>query len=318
MSSAPDEATAPALSRLLVLGVGVGAVSWAAIFVRLADDAPALSIAAYRMLFATLAIGAFAGLRLWLGRERLPARATLPLLALSGLFLAAHFWSWFASLERTSVGSSVVIVAMQPLLAAALAFLFLREAPSSREYAGIALAAVGLAVIAGGDLAQGGGELGGNALALLGALLAAAYRTVGRKLRPGMSALVYSTAVYAVAAAILWALVPLAGARAGGYDAETWTWLLLLAAVPQVVGHTAFNWALAHFRVVTVSIANMGEPVAATLLAIPILGEEPSGALLLGAPFILAGIFVAFTRPPPGNAALAGAPANGAPPSGRR
>lgn len=275
---------------VLIILAGVGATSWAAIFVRLSDEAPPLTIAAYRLLFATAAMAAIAGYRLAARRDAAPARGTWPWLALSGLFLAGHFWSWFASLERTSVGSSVVIVAMQPLLAGALGFIFLKETPRSNEYWGIAVAAAGLLVIGGRDFAAEPGHLGGDALALLGGLLAAAYRTVGRGLRPQTSAAMYSAAVYAVAAAILWIFVLLFRPQMGGFEANTWTFLLLLALVPQVIGHTALNWALAHFRVVAVSIAGMGEPVAATLLAIPILGERPSLAVLFGGPVILAGV----------------------------
>ncbi len=285
----------------LVLFVGVAATSFAAVLVRLADESPALTTAAYRMLFAAVLVGGFATVRILLGADCWPARRVWAWLLLSGLFLAGHFWSWFASLERTSVGSSVVLVAMQPLLAAGLGYLFLKEQPSRAEYTGIALAAVGLVIIGGGDLASSPAELGGDALALLGGLLAAAYRTVGRHLRGETSAAVYSGSVYALAALALWALVGLFRPAAGGFQADTWTYLVLLAVGPQVIGHTAFNWGVRHFRVVTVSIVAMIEPIGATLLAIPILDEDPSLTVLLGAPFILAGVWVALgvrTREP--------------------
>jgi drug/metabolite transporter (DMT)-like permease len=102
----------------------------------------------------------------------------------------------------------------------------------------------------------------------------------------------YSATVYAVAAVALWLLVAAFRPAVSGFAGDTWTFIVLLALVPQVIGHTAFNWALAHFRVVTVSLANMGEPVAATLLAIPILGERPSVAVVAGGPLIVAGVIV--------------------------
>jgi drug/metabolite transporter (DMT)-like permease len=282
----------PATVNVVVLAAGVAAVSWAAIFVRLADEAPPLTIAAYRMGFATAIISTAALLSVGAGRDRLPRRAQWPWLALSGVFLAGHFWSWFASLARTSVGSSVVIVAMQPLLGGILGYLFLRERPSRNEYAGIGVATIGLFIIGGRDLASSPGELGGDALALLGGLLAAAYRTVGRHLRRDLSAAMYSSTVYGCAAAVLWLLVLVLRPTVSGFGGDTWTFMVLLALVPQLIGHTAFNWALAHFRVVTVSLVNMVEPVAATLLAIPVLAERPSGAVILGGPLIVLGVVV--------------------------
>jgi drug/metabolite transporter (DMT)-like permease len=276
----------------LVLVAGVAATSWAAIFVRLADEAPALSIAAYRMLFATAVLASVAAIGIARSRDRLPGWSTLPWLALSGLFLAGHFWSWFTSLERTSVGSSVVIVGTQPLLAAILGYLFLHERPARAEYWGIGLAFAGLLIIGGRDFFADPGELSGDLLALLGGLLGASYRTVGRSLRGGMSAAVYSASAYGVAAVVLWALVLAVRPSAGGFGGETWTFLVLIALVPQVIGHTAFNWALAHYRVVTVGIVALGEPVFATLLAIPVLGESPTAGVIVGGPLIIAGVFV--------------------------
>jgi drug/metabolite transporter (DMT)-like permease len=276
----------------LVLLAGVAATSWAAIFVKLAGEAPALTIAAYRLLLASAVVGMVAAGGLVTGRDRAPGRSAWPWLALSGALLAGHFWSWFASLDRTSVGSSVVIVATQPLLAALLGYVFLSEMPTRNEFAGIALATCGLLIIGGRDFGSSPGELGGDALALLGGFLAASYRTVGRHVRGGTSATMYSGAVYGIAAVVLWLLVAIFRPAASGFGGETWTFLVLLALIPQVIGHTAFNWALAHFRVVTVSLANMGEPVAATLLAIPILGERPTLAVVIGGPFIIAGVMV--------------------------
>jgi drug/metabolite transporter (DMT)-like permease len=274
-----------------VLGAGAAAVSCAAIFARLADEAPPLTIAAYRLLFATVILGGFALARFVLGRDRLPVRTSWPWLALGGALLAAHFWSWFASLEHTSVASSVVIVAMQPLLAGVLGFAFFRERPTRNEGIGIALAVAGLLVIAGRDFASSPGELGGDALALLGSFFAAAYFAVGRRSRSETSATMYSASVYACATVSLWLLAALVHPRVGGFSGSNWTYLVLLAVVPQVIGHTAFNWALGHYRVVTVSMVVLLEPIGATLLAIPALGERPGAAILAGGPLVIAGVY---------------------------
>ena len=279
-----------ARAPLAVLAVGVLAVSWAAIFVRLADEAPALTIAAYRLLFAAGLLVLVAAAAKALGRSALPPRQSWPLLALSGVLLAGHFWSWFASLERTSVGSSVVIVGMQPLLGALLAFLVLREQPARGEYAGVALALGGLVVIAAADLGRGAGEFAGDLLALLAAFLVAGYQTVRRRTRHEVDALAYSAVVYTVAAIALWVAVLVVRPSLTGFGGEAWTFILLLALIPQVIGHTALNWALGHLRVVTVGLAVLGEPVIATLLAIPVLGETPPVGVLIGGPLVVAGV----------------------------
>lgn len=277
---------------MAVLLLGVLGVSWAAIFVRLAGEAPALTIAAYRLLFAAgllVLVVAFARAR---GKLALPPRSSLPLLALSGVFLAGHFWSWFASLERTSVASSVVIVGLQPLLGALIAYVVLRERPTSREYAGLAVAVAGLVCIAATDLARGIEFFIGDLLALLAALLVAASQTIRRKTRHETGALPYSAAVYTAATVTLWLAVLIVRPSLTGFAADVWVFILLLALIPQVIGHTAINWALGHLRVVTVGLAILGEPLLATLYAIPVLGETPPAGVLIGGPLIVAGVAI--------------------------
>jgi drug/metabolite transporter (DMT)-like permease len=292
------------------LVLGVGGTAWAAIFFRLADDAPALTIAGYRLAISSGVVGVVAICLVGLGRDRFPARSDLLHLGASGVFLAGHFWTWFASLERTSVGSSVVIVGMQPLLAALIAFAMLRERPNRAEWWGIVLACAGLAIIGGRDFAADPGQLWGDALALTAGVFGALYRTIGRSVRADVSTASYSAVVYGVAAVALWASIASVRPEISGFDGTTWTFIVLLALIPQVVGHTAFNWALAHYRVVTVGIAGLGEPILATLLAIPILGENPTTGVIVGGPLILAGVLIgirgAGVDPAPSRRASAG------------
>ncbi|NIP79660.1 MAG: EamA family transporter, partial [Gemmatimonadetes bacterium] len=63
------------------------------------------------------------------------------------VFLAAHFWSWIASLSLTTVASSVVLVNTQPVFVAVLSIAFLGERPSRWQWAGILVAVSGAALI---------------------------------------------------------------------------------------------------------------------------------------------------------------------------
>ena len=277
---------------LAVLLLGVLGVSWAAIFVRLAGEAPALTIAAWRLLIAAALLLLFVAAARARGKLALPPRSSLPLLALSGVFLAGHFWSWFASLERTSVASSVVIVGLQPLLGALIAYAVLRERPSRREYAGLAVAIAGLVCIAATDLARGLEFFIGDLLALLAALFVAVSQTIRRKTRGETGAVPYSAVAYTSAAVTLWLAVLIVRPAIGGFGAEAWTFIVLLALVPQLIGHTSINYALGHLRVVTVGLAILGEPLLATLYAIPVLGETPPIGVLAGGPLIVAGVAI--------------------------
>jgi len=81
-----------------------------------------------------------------------------------------------------------------------------------------------------------------------------------------------------------------------GYTGNTYLMMILLALVPQLLGHLSLNWALRFVSATLVTIAVLGEPVGANILAFLILGETPKLFEILGSIFILAGIYTAFRK----------------------
>ena len=232
---------------------------------------------------------------------RLTARE-LRLAALAGLFLAAHFALWIASLERTTVASSVVLVTTTPLWVGLLSPLFLREPLTRRLALGIVLALAGGVIVglggAGGTHAATagagpGGALLGDLMALSGAWMMAGYLMVGRRLRAGLTLVPYIFVVYGMAAVLLTVAMAATGRSLFGLAPATYLWLALLALVPQLLGHSSFNWALRYLPASFVAIALLGEPVGSSALAYGLLHEVPTPLELGGAVLILAGIAVA-------------------------
>src|SRR6056297_2110176 len=228
----PEEMVPPGVG----LAVAVVAVSTGAILVRL-SDAPATVAAFYRVLFTTLPLVPVA---LWRYRSDFGriGRRDLLFATLSGVALAIHFAAWFESLAWTSVAASVTLVQSQPLFVALGAWLLLEERLSRRVVAGIVVAVAGMATMTLGDLfvpdvaaalaalpGLGGLDAGtaaaptlageaplyGDALALVGAVTAAAYVLAGRSLRQRVSLVPYVTVVYGVCAVVLLGLTLAAG-----------------------------------------------------------------------------------------------------------
>jgi len=77
-----------------------------------------------------------------------------------------------------------------------------------------------------------------------------------------------------------------------GYGPSTYGYLVLVALVPQLIGHTTINWALRRLSAPRVSVFVLGEPVGSALLAIAFFREFPGGLNLLGAAIILVGIYL--------------------------
>lgn len=278
-----------------VVATGVAAVSCAAVLIRLAD-APALAIAAYRLGLASLVVAPLAVSRDWSGLRSLTFSQAL-WCAASALALAVHFAAWIASLEYTSVASSVVLVTTSPLLIAAVSYVAYRERLTAPLAGGIALGLAGSLVVALGDRAAGERELFGDLLALLGALATAAYFLIGRRVRREMSNVSYIAVVYPASAVALLAAVAATGTSMTGYGAFTFAMIALIALGPQLLGHSSLNWALGHMSATLVAVAVMAEPVGATLLAWLVLGEAPPPASVAGGGLVLTGVYLAFRRP---------------------
>jgi drug/metabolite transporter (DMT)-like permease len=147
-------------------------------------------------------------------------------------------------------------------------------------------------VIGFADLSLAGqGSLRGDALALLGAVAVSGYLLIGRSLRSRLSTTAYIGLVYSVAAVVLLAAAGVSGTRLAGYPWKGYLWVLLLAAGPQLLGHTSYNFALKYLSATFVTVTLLAEPIGATLLAIPLLGQVPPVVTLAGGLLILAGIW---------------------------
>jgi drug/metabolite transporter (DMT)-like permease len=280
----------PTVAPYLGISLGIVAVSFGSIFIRLAD-APSLVIAAYRLTLASLILAPAALLKCR-GELRTLTRGDLRLALLAGFFLGLHFATWITSLEYTSVASSVVFVDTHPLFVGLASHFLLRERLSRPMLVGILIAMLGGAVIGYGSFGLGREELLGDLLALAGAAMAAGYFLIGRRLRPKFSLLSYIFLVYATGAVVLLAFSALAGQPFVGYSGQTYLMFLLLAVVPQILGHSSFNWALRYLSATFVSVTVLGEPIGATILATLILREPPTVMELVGGALILAGIYI--------------------------
>ena len=286
-----EERTPPAVA----LAVAIAAVSTSAVLVRW-SSAPAVVLALYRVALTTLLLvpllftryrGEFGAFR---RRDWLVATAT-------GAALAVHFAAYFESLAWTSVAASVTLVQSQPLFVAVGAAVVLDERVGRRRAAGIGVAIVGIIAMSAGDLLAGAAVRGprplyGNALAVLGAVMAAVYVLVGRSLRQRVAVVPYVLVVYSACAATLLVVAVAQGLPLTGYGRREWLIFLALAVGPGLFGHTVVNWALEHVESSVVSVSLLGEPVGATLLALILLAEAPGPTTLAGAGVVLLGIYV--------------------------
>jgi drug/metabolite transporter (DMT)-like permease len=285
-------AAAPPINPFFALVIGVLAVSTGAIFARLAGEAPALVIAAYRVGLASVVLLPIA----WFTARRELVNlslADLKLAVFSGLFLALHFATWISSLDYTSVTNSVVLVNTNPLWVGILTPFIARERLGKTTVISILVSVVGGVIIGYGDFDTGGKALLGDALALAGSVCAAIYLLIGRRLRQKLTLTAYVMVCYGSGAVILWTMVLILGLPVTGFSPNTVTAFWAMALIPQLIGHTSYNWSLRWFSAGTIAVSLLGEPIGSSIMAYFLFDEGLTAYKLVGGGLILFAIYLA-------------------------
>lgn len=275
----------------LVAGIGLIAVSHAVIFIRLAEDAPAMLLAASRVTLATMV---FLPVALIVQRGQGHAGRREAILSIvSGVLLAVHFGAWIESVQRLTIAESAVLVSLSPIWLALLQLVRGKGLPPRGTTIGIALCLCGLVIIGWDGLQRPEGDPIGLILALIGGLSVAGYLAIGKSVRTTMPTSHYVSYCYGTAAVCLSLVCLGTGVSLTGYSVQIWTAILALGLVSQVMGHTSYNFALGKLSPVFVAICLLGEPIFGSLLGLIYLGEPITTITMIGGFPILVGLWLA-------------------------
>lgn len=285
----PSAVNRPPGRDLLYLAVAVAFISTSGPLIAV-TAAPALAIAFWRCFLGSVAMMPWV---LWRRRREFAAldRREWKLIVIAGLFLAAHFATWIPSLRFTTVASSTALVATQPIWAALIARARGSHVPGS-AWAGIGVAMIGILALTGVDASIDPRSLIGNGLALLGAILAAAYVTVGAQVRQSVSTVTMTFILYAVSAIALLIVCVIGNQALTGYSMQAWIYILLLTVGSQLLGHTLINRALATTSATIASLAILFEMPGSTLIAALWIGQIPPLAILPAVALLFAGLII--------------------------
>ncbi|QKX51519.1 DMT family transporter [Planococcus glaciei] len=280
----------PRVHPFIPIIVGVFSVALSAIFVKMTTADSGVT-AFYRMLFSILIMSPIFFMKYTHEIKKLSKRDWI-FTSVAGIFLAFHFILWFESLNYTSVASSTVLVTLQPLFAFVGTYLFFKEHISLKTLISGMIAVLGSVLIGYGDFRISGTALYGDVLALIACALITGYLLFGQDVRKRLSLITYTFVVYGVSTITLFFYIIFKGESFGPYPASEWMWFLLLAIIPNLLGHTLFNWSLKWVSTNVISIAILFEPVGAAILAYYILGETLSASQIIGGSVVLAGIIL--------------------------
>ena len=278
-------------SPFLYLIIAIFAVSCSAILIRLTHTSP-IVIAFYRQTFSAIMLLPFVNR----DPEVVLSRKNYMLLIVSGLFLALHFAAWITGLTYTTVARATLFVDLQPIWAAILGAILLKERLSVVEALAVLLVSIGGIFSVGSHWKEGGTSLLGDGLSAAGGIAGACYLLIGRKVRSEISWLRYMFSVYYFSA--IWLLLfhlALFRSFPVPYQKDL-VWIVAMALIPSILGHGLFNAAIRKLKAYVVNAAFLGEPVLATFFAYLLFRETPDPSYYMGATLVLTGLLILFLR----------------------
>jgi drug/metabolite transporter (DMT)-like permease len=289
------QTTAPWRYQLVLL-LSVMTGGWASIFGRVAqhEHVPSIYMIAFRAAFGALVLTPIVLTQYREELRRLKRRDIL-ITAFAGVWFALHLTSGFTSLEHTSVLVNNVIGGTSPLWIALLEVGFLKARFNQMTWVGLFVTLGGGIIItlsSIGATSLGNNPVLGIVLALGAATAGAVYAVVGRGSRGRIAFLPYIWLVFtfgAITQAVLMVInrVPVTGYSSTGYLA-----LILLAVVPQLIGHTTYNYVLRHLSATYCGIVGQLGVVMGALLALVFFHEIPDGLQIMGSAVILGGVIL--------------------------
>jgi len=248
----------------LALVIGVLAVSTAPVLILLTGLEP-FALATWRLLCVAAILTPFGGYKLWRDLKRLSGRDKLLLLC-SGVLYGAHFGLFNLAFFHTSKESVVVLLAVQPLLAAGIGAMWLNERFTATMFWSSLVAMCGLLVFVWHDYHFDASHLVGDLLVICCGLAIVASYSFGRVLRPRMSLGGYLGALYWIGGLSTLVMALIAGDSLWGYSEDQWFWLGLAVLIPTLVGHSLFHYVVKYVPVFYVNLTILGEPIISLLI----------------------------------------------------
>ncbi|MGQ9844591.1 MAG: DMT family transporter [Caldisericia bacterium] len=271
--------------KYFLIFLGIVSVSFAAIFIRISNSEP-IVIATFRMGISSIILLPF-----YLSKKRkVVFREDLKFLFFSGVFLALHFYTWITSLRFTTIMSSTVLVTTNPIFVSIFSFLLFKKRVKKRTILAIILSILGIILMSNGFSISS--NLKGNILALTGALFASLYIISNYYLRKKYDLLDIIYPVYSVSFIVLIFLSLILKTKIYPLPIKEYLLFFLIALIPQVIGHSIFNYCLKFFSPIFISLTILGEPIGATIFGVIFFKEIPKLLEIVGGFLIITGIVI--------------------------
>jgi drug/metabolite transporter (DMT)-like permease len=273
------------MKPLLVL-IAVTAV-WGVTFVQVKDAValyPLFAFLALRFAIASLTLAPPGARRL-----RSLGRGGWAAAMFAGALLGAGYALQTAGLERTSVSSTGFITGMYVVLTPLLALALFRARVGASAWIGVALATIGLALLAG---IHGGSALG-DLLVLAGSAVYSLQIVLMERYAPRYDAIAFTLVEMLTSFAGLLAIALALGQLHVPHGWTVWGALIVTGVFASALAFLAQTWAQQRATATQTALAFSLEPVWAAFFGFTLAGDRLGPLGWFGCAVIMAGIVVA-------------------------
>ena len=240
-------------------------------------EMPTLAFASYRLW---IGVALYAAIFLVTGRRL--TWATLRVTALGGLFFAGDITLTFTAFRLTSVANATIIGALAPVFISLGAVRWFGERLDRRDAIVIASSFVGVALVAIGSQDSPAWSPVGDAAAAVSVLTWTAYWLFSKRARDRVPAMEYMASVMLVSALVVTGMSLVTGTSLRPPDGSDWSWIVLVAVVPGLLGHLSVAWSHRFVEAWLGSLLLQSQPVIGSLAAWVLLDERLTALTAIG------------------------------------
>lgn len=275
----------------LALISGATIISTSPIVVKLAH-VPGTSSAFYRVFIGFLTLVPWMLYR----RPSIPQGRAMWGVIAAGAFFGVDLIFWNESLMNAPAATASLLANSAPLWVGLASLFIFREHLSRAYWIGLALAMIGMVVVAQNAFAVTPQDMFGMLLAISASVCYAGYIVSTRYARGGVDTATFMAWSLAIASLIILPVAFFLGKPLWGFTGQALGYILFLGIVTQTLGWLAINYALGHLPASITSVVLLLQVVLAALLAVPLLGEPIRLSQIVGGAFILGGIIMVNRR----------------------
>ena len=257
-------------------------------------EIPGPLVAGMRTVFAAIAL--MAVYKRSRNADRPPLRRDeYPQLCIIGVCgIAVNQVCFLIGLSLTSASHAALVIGLTPFMVLFLAWFRGQEAFTSNRAIGLAVAVCGMLLLQKPSASAQTASLLGDVLILGAGLSFAVYTVFGKELAAEHGGMAVIAVSYAAGAVFL---LPMTLFFASRFDfsqvsAAAWWSFGYMSVVSSVLCYIGWAYALKRLSASRLTAFSYLQPLVATLLALPRLGEPITAALVSGGGLIMAGVFL--------------------------